>query len=192
MEELMLTTYIGFEFEGVELAERFSSLTNEQQNEARLLVEELLNDYWTEVGSPKVQNVLAEPDVEDAPASASDDKMMCQVDAEANAEYYPGCGFRGCGYGGGCGGCGYGGGCCYGGNGFGAGCGYGAGCGCGCTTYYRRALPGSRRILETNIVHENIHDVHHHHNFIERHNVHIKKYCVPGCNTCQDCTAPYC
>lgn len=28
-ENLMLTTYIGFEFEGAELAEKFSALTNE-------------------------------------------------------------------------------------------------------------------------------------------------------------------
>ena len=51
-EDLMLTTYIGFEFEGAELAEKFSALDKEEQNTVRMMVEDLINDYWTEVGEP--------------------------------------------------------------------------------------------------------------------------------------------
>ena len=35
---LMLTTYIGFEFEGAALAEIFQTLEQEEQNEIRLMV----------------------------------------------------------------------------------------------------------------------------------------------------------
>ena len=51
-EPMMLTTYIGFEFEGAELAEKFSSLTADQQNDVRIQVQDLIDEYWTEVGSP--------------------------------------------------------------------------------------------------------------------------------------------
>ena len=51
-DDTVLTTYIGFEFEGADLAHRFSALDNEQQNEVRLLVQDLINDYWTDAGEP--------------------------------------------------------------------------------------------------------------------------------------------
>ena len=37
-DDMMLTTYIGFEFEGAELAEKFQSLSPEEQEEVRQLV----------------------------------------------------------------------------------------------------------------------------------------------------------
>lgn len=51
-QDLMLTTYIGFEFEGADLAEKFSALSDKQEDEVRLLVQDLIFDYWTEVGKP--------------------------------------------------------------------------------------------------------------------------------------------
>ena len=47
-EELVLTTYIGFEYEGAELAEMFSLLTPFEQNEIREGVEVLIKDYFEE------------------------------------------------------------------------------------------------------------------------------------------------
>ena len=45
---LILTTYIGFEFEGALLADIFSELSGDEQNEIRLMVEDLIYDYYDE------------------------------------------------------------------------------------------------------------------------------------------------
>ena len=46
---LMLTTYIGFEFEGAALAEIFQTLEQEEQNEIRLMVQDLIFDYYDDL-----------------------------------------------------------------------------------------------------------------------------------------------
>ena len=48
-EMLMLSTYIGFEFEGAALAEIFQTLDQEEQNEIRLMVEDLIHDYYEDL-----------------------------------------------------------------------------------------------------------------------------------------------
>ena len=70
-EELLLTTYIGFEFEGAELAQKFSALDNEEQNEVRLLVQQLILDYWTDAGSPSIDEDMM---VDDEGAMDEDDE----------------------------------------------------------------------------------------------------------------------
>ena len=178
-DDLMLTTYIGFEFEGPELAEKFTALTSEQQNEVRLLVEDLIIDFWTDAGEPVLED-------DEMVGEADDERMegegmqMAQVEGECEAESHCG-GYGGYGAYGGYGGYGGYGHCGYGGYG---GCGYG-GCGCACTTYYRRCIPGCRRVLQTNVIHEDVHEINHVHNKIERHNVHIRKFKLPGYKTCQ-------
>ena len=121
----------------------------------RLLVQDLIEEYWTEVGKP----------------TASKTKTLAQTDADCEADadcWRGGCG--GC-YGGGCGGCNYG------------GCGD---CGCACTTYFRRVIHAGTRILETDIIHDNVEIFNNIHNDIVQHNLHIRKYALHGIATCQD------
>ena len=176
-EDILLTTYIGFEFEGTEIAEKFTALTVEQQNELRLLVEETILDYWTSVGEPMTEEEpMMEDETMEEDLDADAGNTLAQVDAdadcEADAEW-------GCGYGG------YG--RRYGGCGLrrGYGCGYG-GCGCCCKTYCQ-VIPGCCRKFRTSIVHHDIHDVHHIHNKVVRHNLHVRKFRVPGIKTCKVC-----
>ena len=53
-ENLAMTTYIGFEYQGTKMAEMFTSLSDEEKNEVRVLVGELITDYWIEAGSPEL------------------------------------------------------------------------------------------------------------------------------------------
>ena len=94
----MLTSYIGFEFEGEELANEFQALSDEQQDTLRLKVQDLIIKYWNDSGKT-TQKSLEEVKMIN--------KTLAQVDAEAEADAehcYGGCsgfnGFRGgCGYG---------------------------------------------------------------------------------------------
>lgn len=43
---MILATYIGFEFDGDEMARKFSTLNEEEQDEVRLLVQDTILNYW--------------------------------------------------------------------------------------------------------------------------------------------------
>ena len=81
-DEGVMMTYIGFEFEGTDLADNFASLSNEQQNEVRLQVKDLIKEFWTDAGEPDAPEL--DDDMEDN--DEEDDQALCQVDAEADAE----------------------------------------------------------------------------------------------------------
>ena len=61
---LILTTYIGFEFEGALLADIFSELSGDEQNEIRLMVEDLIYDYYDEKMTEEGQDKPTELDAE--------------------------------------------------------------------------------------------------------------------------------
>ena len=85
----VMMTYIGFEFEGTDLADNFASLSDEQQNEVRLQVKDLIKEFWTDAGEPDAPEL---DDMEDD--NEEDDQALCQVDAEAGADAEYGCGWR--------------------------------------------------------------------------------------------------
>ena len=185
-ENLALTTYIGFEYPGTEMAEKFTALTKEQKNEVRVMCGEMILQYWEDVGSPlapedgdeaDATGIIDEDDAEPVSSTSEGGMNLAQCDCDAGCDAEAGTEAStqwGYGYAGGYGGYGYGG---YGGFG---------GCGCCCRTYCR-VVPGCCTRQHTHVIHRHFNDVHHHHNHICRHNLHIRKFRVPGYRTFRHC-----
>lgn len=67
--ELVLATYIGFEFDGDEMARKFSTLDEEQQDEVRLLVQDTILNYWDQAAEedPSLIEAIEEFAIGDMP-----------------------------------------------------------------------------------------------------------------------------
>ena len=58
-------SYIGFEFEGETLANEFTAFTDLQQEEVRMRVQKLIEDYWSTHGKPALVDLHSDTKIAD-------------------------------------------------------------------------------------------------------------------------------
>lgn len=84
--DLHLKNYFGLEFEGIEIAEKFTAVTLEQENELRIMVQGEIVDVFSDVELPELEQHVMDGVPVDVDGMAEDGNTLSQGDKDAGCE----------------------------------------------------------------------------------------------------------